>query len=285
MVGIRVRSTTGTDPQRAEADHALADGKAPQPCRAVPRQAEEGKAEMNPKEFREKCEKLADEQPADAMIALTYNLKLFGENAMNTPTGRAMMLANRKFMLGKILHIRDILRNAPTGPIRAALVAEMVDEAIKLWFIQHPKLKADIKCKSGCSNCCHIRVTATPDEAQLIIQACEHDGIPVDWDTLSKQVKFAGSTGDWVSLQNSHKKCVFLKSGQCQIYPVRPASCRAYMVSTPPSWCLPSPSNINGDRVGILIAPEAEIVISASYNVHGGPLKSLPEALLEARGD
>ncbi len=102
-------------------------------------------------------------------------------------------------------------------------------------------------CKGGCAACCTQNVVVTSPEAALIHEAMFQAG-KSDWlaAILSQKRKsskpvmttntFAraclrGETVDPGALEN-YAPCPFLLDGLCQIYEVRPFSCRAFISTT-----------------------------------------------------
>jgi uncharacterized protein len=65
---------------------------------------------------------------------------------------------------------------------------------------------AEMKCGRGCCACCTLE-TVAPIEAEAIKEYC-----------LSGNIKAEGAK----------EGCVFLKDGECAIYPVRPIICRTH---------------------------------------------------------
>jgi uncharacterized protein len=79
---------------------------------------------------------------------------------------------------------------------------------------------ANVACRRGCSHCCHIAVTLTEVEANLIGKAIGRTPQPEvakDWATRADSDAF-----DY----GYHNPCVFLKGGECSIYADRPLVCR-----------------------------------------------------------
>ena len=72
-----------------------------------------------------------------------------------------------------------------------------------------------MKCKSGCSQCCHAKFSVFAWEASVIIDYFE---------SMSYQEK-AATIQKWPS-QNSDSVCSFLVDDQCTIYSSRPIICR-----------------------------------------------------------
>jgi len=96
---------------------------------------------------------------------------------------------------------------------------------------KHPN-KESISCKKGCSFCCHINVDIFPEEAEIILdeigmidkEQIEHLKEQIGLDVMERPL-----------IKNS--ACVFLKSGQCSIYDVRPINCRKFFVINNPLEC------------------------------------------------
>lgn len=91
-----------------------------------------------------------------------------------------------------------------------------------------------IKCKKGCSFCCHINVDVTEVEAKLVWDYVQEHNIPVNEALLEKQ-RYLGNDERMLSPDS---KCAFLSAeGTCNIYPVRPLECRKYFVVSDPKLC------------------------------------------------
>lgn len=102
-------------------------------------------------------------------------------------------------------------------------------------------------CLGGCAACCTQNVTVTATEAELIHKAILEAG-KSDWlaeilvreRTSSKLImttnEFAGAclNGEAVDpgAADNYTPCLFLENGYCQVYEVRPFSCRAFISST-----------------------------------------------------
>ena len=75
---------------------------------------------------------------------------------------------------------------------------------------------ADMKCGSGCSHCCHVRLSITGVEAQAIREAV------ATWSTERQR-----ALADNVASARAH--CAALDpNGRCLIYEVRPIVCRSH---------------------------------------------------------
>jgi Fe-S-cluster containining protein len=74
----------------------------------------------------------------------------------------------------------------------------------------------DMKCNSGCSECCHVRLTVTAVEADAIRTAL------ADWPETRRQTLAANA-------RSSTDRCAALDpTGRCLIYDVRPITCRSH---------------------------------------------------------
>ena len=129
----------------------------------------------------------------------------------------------------------------PDPIIRAGIFQKELDRIVKHELGQHTP-----SCKPGCSYCCTITVATTKDEKELI-------------DLFVKQKN--------LTLNQTPKKCLYLKDNLCQIYEVRPGACRKYFSIGDPETC-----NLDIDPDAIVLKPmliEAEICWSAAGNVNG----------------
>jgi Fe-S-cluster containining protein len=86
-----------------------------------------------------------------------------------------------------------------------------------------------VACRAGCDHCCHQVVGITPPEAIAIVEYLRQTLSDVELTRLRAHVaerveRIRGlSSSDRFSPQHP---CVFLQSGSCSIYEVRPLSCR-----------------------------------------------------------
>jgi hypothetical protein len=119
--------------------------------------------------------------------------------------------------------------------------------------------KKEIQCKAGCTACCHIELEVSEDEAALMIQYCQDNGIGIDLEYLTKQSATGRKTFSELS------RCVFLKDNLCSIYPVRPIACRKHWVRSDPALCDSSLDIIR--EVDRYFDINSEILSSALLNV------------------
>lgn len=139
--------------------------------------------------------------------------------------------------------------------------------------------KSPVSCKKGCFFCCRQNVTVWDAEAALIAEYCEEKGIEIPKAYLEQQLKHG-----WKEVaQTEVGWCVFLKGGECSIYPVRPLMCRKYHVASPPELCdtVKYPAS-KGHRVAVSVYTLPEIEASAFAGVLEGKHNygRMPEMLL-----
>jgi Fe-S-cluster containining protein len=108
-----------------------------------------------------------------------------------------------------------------------ALVAK-ADRKFEETFEHLRKKGAPIACKSGCSFCCHLRVTVTPPEAIALFRYLRSE-IP---DTLAQEIEqrvLANADQIAHMTQEQHLstnvRCAFLVAGACSAYRARPMAC------------------------------------------------------------
>ncbi|HEY3498721.1 MAG TPA: YkgJ family cysteine cluster protein [Polyangiaceae bacterium] len=86
-----------------------------------------------------------------------------------------------------------------------------------------------VACKAGCDHCCYQSVGVTPPEALAIFDHLKRTRSPEE---LSRFVAYLGDRFEKTrGLSPSQRfspdqPCVFLESGRCTVYEVRPLSCR-----------------------------------------------------------
>ena len=152
-----------------------------------------------------------------------------------------------RYQLGKLRN-RDRI-----GTIKEVYIA------IDKYFDNAPEEnKKGIQCKAGCTACCFIDVDISEDEAAIILNYCNENGIEIDKEYLEKQAAVGRKKYSELS------RCVFLKDDMCSVYPVRPIACRKHWVKTDPSLC--DFSNNIVHRVGRYFDINTEILASALLN-------------------
>ena len=136
-----------------------------------------------------------------------------------------------------------------------------------------------VSCRRGCHFCCRQNVTIWDAEAELIANYCKEKGIPISKAYLEQQLRYG-----WREVaQEDCARCVFLKDGECSIYPVRPLMCRKYHVVSPPELCDPvkyPASEGHTVAVSVHTLPEIEASAFAGVMVDKHKYGRLPEMLL-----
>ena len=133
----------------------------------------------------------------------------------------------------------------------------------------------DIKCRKGCSHCCHGPVEIWPQEAALLVEIAREAGIDMDEARLERQSRH--NVDSWRQQPAADTACVFLgDDGACKVYEFRPNACRKLLVVTDPSLC--DARKHPPDSVGRWFSWEAEILESAAQEVFGATL--MPRSLL-----
>lgn len=176
---------------------------------------------------------------------------------------------------------RAWIRIAPEepGPV-AHTVHCHIDERMQ-HMLATSKHGRDVKCSKGCAACCHMNVDVFTQEAVLLWQLVQHDGIEVDEARLARQAA-ASSDDAWAALPKADQRCVFLgDDNACKVYEHRPGACRKYTVMTDPDLC--DMRKYPGGKVGIVFDVEAEIEHSAAMTVYGAGTMAV--MLLATRDD
>lgn len=91
----------------------------------------------------------------------------------------------------------------------------------------------DVACRSGCTYCCHTRVSTSIPEVLVIADSLRHSWTDEQLTCLSARVQQLcqqGQPQDQHWWHASQTACPFLSdtSGLCTIYPIRPFTCRSH---------------------------------------------------------
>jgi Fe-S-cluster containining protein len=119
------------------------------------------------------------------------------------------------------------LKSSTDGDACTSLVAK-ADRSIDATFDQLRKKGAPIACKSGCSFCCHLRVTVTAPEAIALFRYLRSE-IPaslapeIERRLLENADRIARMTEQQHLATNV--QCAFLVNGACSAYRARPLAC------------------------------------------------------------
>ncbi len=183
----------------------------------------------------------------------------------------------------KTAHLRGMMDHY-TEKFRAAgnqdapSVARGVHVAIDIVLERDRKKSAAsgaIKCRKGCSHCCHEPVEIWPHEAALLVEGAREAGVEMDQSRLERQSQYTIDT--WRQQPAADTACVFLgDDGACKVYEFRPNACRKLLVVTDPELC--NGEKHRPDSVGRWFSWEAEILESAALEIFGAAL--MPRLLL-----
>src|SRR5262245_25794867 len=133
-----------------------------------------------------------------------------------------------------------------------------------------------IRCRKGCSHCCHGPVEIWPQEAALLVRAAREAGIELDRQRLERQSR--QTIDAWRRQPATDTACAFLGSdGACKVYEFRPNACRKLLVVSDPGLC--DAKNHSLDRVERWFSWESEMLETAALEVFGRGL--MPRLLLE----
>jgi Fe-S-cluster containining protein len=158
----------------------------------------------------------------------------------------------------------------------AAEVHGTMDDVLKL-DRKKDAASGDIRCRRGCSHCCHGPVEIWPQEAALLVKAAREADIELDRARLERQSRHSIDT--WREQPRTERACVFLgEDGACRIYASRPNACRKLLVVSDPALC--DAEHYSPERVERWFSWEAEMLETAALEVFGRDL--MPRLLLDA---
>jgi Fe-S-cluster containining protein len=176
------------------------------------------------------------------VIQMTAERKELGElpDLFPTTASLAKIIENNQDdpkLLGMLFDMLQFYRNEYMRNLKKGSAAEVIEafyhEADQMGLRLLSK-EPDITCRKGCAHCCHITVTTTEPEVDLILEYTKKHNISIDIEWLKQQRGFTEET----HMFSPFSKCVFLnEQNECTIYPVRPMSCRKYFVSSDPELC------------------------------------------------
>lgn len=115
-------------------------------------------------------------------------------------------------------------------------------------------------CSAGCTACCHIQVTLTDSEAEVLVKYLREKDVKLDRELVLYQAENGKDSLSHVKLPYEKRACPILaEDGSCRAYEARPLVCRKYMVASPPWMCDMRLS----EHSAIIVVPGAEGAVSA----------------------
>lgn len=177
----------------------------------------------------------------------------------------------------------------PATPTLSAIIAgrmiQIADKCLQESF--SPERAPKISCASGCAHCCHMHVGITQAEGDLLVRFVEAKGIRIDTAKLARQLGYGDTPEGWAVQPEGERRCVFLSAeNTCQVYEVRPLSCRKYSVMTPPALCQIQSGGTRTGVVALYYDLDVEILTTAAFTFFAvGSLPMMVEAALRRRVD
>ena len=122
------------------------------------------------------------------------------------------------------VHAERLVQAALRAPTQRQRVVWM-HKAAEAWA---KPLAAVAACRSGCDHCCHIPVTISSTEAQLLSQASGRKAVRPARAVRADQCSTAEGlqAAEAVLRDVARSPCPFLADGRCSVYAARPAACR-----------------------------------------------------------
>ena len=220
-----------------------------------------------------------ESQGQGVYIALTDSLKLMIDHYRKTMSNDQF----ERFMhqvYDAICFYKEQFSKIPQGYQRAFNVHRFVDQLIEENQREQAEDWADVKCRQGCSACCHKTVIATDDEADLLVEYCREEGIEIDVEHLKRQANFKGSPDEWFNQGREKARCVFLKDNKCSVYKHRPVACRKFFVVSDPEQC----DGPAGREILALIKLNVETAAAGAMDIDHKRVGDLPDQLLKRLG-
>lgn len=147
------------------------------------------------------------------------------------------------------------------GPERGSRAIQEIGKKISRGLFKRKQAGEPMPtCKAQCSACCHIRVTLTDSEAELLVDYLKANRIKLDRGLVEYQSEHAVTDEDHVSIPYEKRVCPVLgEDGNCRAYDARPLVCRKFMVASPAWMC---DVRLSGEAAFIM-DPETEGFVAA----------------------
>lgn len=188
------------------------------------------------------------------------------------PIGNASLNASVQLPAGRttFTELLPIIQN-----LENAIVERVSDDA--------GKLGRPISCRAGCGACCRQMVPVSIFEAEALsnwLATLPEDRIAVLRDRFHRALSALSDAGvinaildeKWLLDEESGTQlavdyfhagvpCPFLENESCSIHPIRPLSCREYLVTSSPELCKdPSVNQISGVRLPLRLSRAVYLV-------------------------
>jgi Fe-S-cluster containining protein len=161
-----------------------------------------------------------------------------------------------------------------------------------------------ISCRAGCGACCRQMVPVSLFEAEALhewldsLPAERQEEIGQRFHRALSALRDAGVIDklvkeDWVvdadeatqlavDYFRAHVACPFLENESCSIHPIRPLSCREYLVTSPPELCEdPAKNDVAGLRFPLRLS---KVLYAFGREISGDPRGWIPLVFLMAWG-
>lgn len=163
----------------------------------------------------------------------------------------------------------NMLEAYPQGKKRAEKVFQEIGKKISRG-LHRRKIAGEPapSCKANCPACCHIRVTLTESEADVLVDHLRERGLKLDRELVLFQDEHAVTDKDHVSIPYEKRACPVLgEDGNCRAYEKRPLVCRKFMVASPAWMCDLRLS----DTAAFIMDPETEGLVAAQMALENPP--------------
>ncbi|MGK5092292.1 YkgJ family cysteine cluster protein [Deltaproteobacteria bacterium TL4] len=109
------------------------------------------------------------------------------------------------------------------------LASQLNQELLKALSLKQRSL-TEIVCQAGCDDCCGMIVFVALPEFHLISRYLHQHYTPEELKLIKAKLEHTVQRLEKCATPREQLlvKCSFLENGRCQIYPVRPFSCRAW---------------------------------------------------------
>ena len=182
------------------------------------------------------------------------------------PVGGGLLHASANLPIGRttLTQLLPVIQN-----LENAIVARIADEA--------QQAGAPISCRAGCGACCRQLVPVSffeaealadwfsrlPEEKRVELEGRFHHALMAlrDAGVINRILEGGWTEGEEAATQlaidyfHAGVACPFLEDESCSIHPMRPLSCREYLVTSDPELCRdPSHNEVAGVRLPLKLS-------------------------------